>query len=592
MTSVNQDNLCPHKVQTSKLSSNSLKPLHSVLIAAGLLTAFPALAVEFELGKEIEGALDVTTSYSTGWRTEDIDEGILNPNNDDGDRAFGNKGNVTSSIFKVVYDLSLKKQLDRESAIGFFNRGIMFYDDKIKNATNKHNSPATNSSSAFFGGSLTSGELNTFTQATQDRAGYDAKWLDAYVYINGNQQSDYAYSIKIGDQVINWGESAFIQSGITNAVNAADVTQANLPGTEIKEILLPQSAIYTTLSLSENLSLEAYYQWKWQHTIAPPAGTFLSTNDFIAEDGGETLLLPPPDPMFSGSLYQRGANIDASDSGQYGVALRWFSEELNNTEFGFYYLNYHSKLPSLAISGAPLVFTAPDAPFPGGPGASQYHIEYFDDISLTGFSFNTVLFDIAFSGEVAYHQDVPLQTIALGGPAVGQAVALALTTGAPLSLSTREDMIVAQLTVNHSLNNTPFIGDLADDVGLLVEFGLVNTPDLNGGEVFRGPVPVDSSAWGYKSQLTLTYFNKLGEMFPTISGTDLVVGLLFNHDVEGTSAIAAGSFTDNAKSAAVSFKGTWQSEVEVELRYNTFFGSEASGLTDRDNISLTAKYRF
>lgn len=35
----------------------------------------------------------------------------------------------------------------------------------------------------------------------------------------------------------------------------------------------------------------------------------------------------------------------AEDSGQYGLALRWYSEELNSTEFGFYFMNYHSRLP-------------------------------------------------------------------------------------------------------------------------------------------------------------------------------------------------------------------------------------------------------
>lgn len=35
----------------------------------------------------------------------------------------------------------------------------------------------------------------------------------------------------------------------------------------------------------------------------------------------------------------------AKDSGQYGLALRWYSEELNSTEFGFYFMNYHSRLP-------------------------------------------------------------------------------------------------------------------------------------------------------------------------------------------------------------------------------------------------------
>jgi Protein of unknown function (DUF1302) len=35
----------------------------------------------------------------------------------------------------------------------------------------------------------------------------------------------------------------------------------------------------------------------------------------------------------------------AKDSGQYGMALRWYAEELNSTEFGFYFMNYHSRLP-------------------------------------------------------------------------------------------------------------------------------------------------------------------------------------------------------------------------------------------------------
>ena len=41
----------------------------------------------------------------------------------------------------------------------------------------------------------------------------------------------------------------------------------------------------------------------------------------------------------------RASDRDPSDSGQWGVALRHFAEELNNTEFGFYFINYHSRLP-------------------------------------------------------------------------------------------------------------------------------------------------------------------------------------------------------------------------------------------------------
>jgi hypothetical protein len=41
----------------------------------------------------------------------------------------------------------------------------------------------------------------------------------------------------------------------------------------------------------------------------------------------------------------RGKSNRASDSGQFGLAARYFAEGLNDTEFGFYFINYHSRLP-------------------------------------------------------------------------------------------------------------------------------------------------------------------------------------------------------------------------------------------------------
>jgi len=45
------------------------------------------------------------------------------------------------------------------------------------------------------------------------------------------------------------------------------------------------------------------------------------------------------------SVIVRDEDHLAGDSGQYGIAARWYSEELNNTEFGFYFTNTHSRLP-------------------------------------------------------------------------------------------------------------------------------------------------------------------------------------------------------------------------------------------------------
>jgi hypothetical protein len=55
---------------------------------------------------------------------------------------------------------------------------------------------------------------------------------------------------------------------------------------------------------------------------------------------------PTTDPNFL--TVTRGPDRNPDDSGQGGVAFRYFAEALNATEFGFYFVNYHSRLPLLS----------------------------------------------------------------------------------------------------------------------------------------------------------------------------------------------------------------------------------------------------
>lgn len=528
-------------------------------------------AYDFSPGYGVDGSFNASLGYSAMRRVEGIDTDGLHPNHDDGDRNF-DKG-IVSSIAKASYELSLQKDTENGS-VGLFHRGLAFYDFKIRDSHNDNASPNTLNGNPIFGGSLT--DLNDFTEDTQDQVGSDFRVLDLFVYYNSTSD-EHPVSVRLGQQLVNWGENAFIQTGISNAINPADVSQANIPGTEVKEILLPVESLYGSVELTPALSLEGYYQTEWKPTIAPPVGTYLSTNDYIAENGGESIILP------GGATYRRGGDIDVDDDGQWGLALRWFAESLGETDFGFYYLNYHSKLPSLSLAGSPF---GPGGAQPAvGPGT--YHVTYFEDVKLYGVSFNTVLWDTAFSGEVAYHDGAPLQTIQVNGAAIGQAASMG---GDPLYLFTPEDLVVAQLTLNRSLNNDAFIGDLADNVGLIVEFGVVHSPELEDGEIFKSSDLRDQTAWGYKARMEFTYYDAFGRYISALSGTDLVATVVFNHDVEGHSAIVAGSFEDNAKSAGFGLRAQWQNTLETEIRYNAFFGD--SDLSDRDNVSLSFKYRY
>ena len=134
---------------------------------------------------------------------------------------------------------------------------------------------------------------------------------------------------------------------------------------------------------------------------------------------------------------------------------------------------------------------------------------------------------------------------------------------------------------------------MADDVFVLAEVGTVYVEGVDDGEFFRGARPGDQFAWGYKSRLTLTYFDALGELWDVLSGTDVAVKFNFSHDVDGVSAIPVGSFTDNQKAFGIGLDATWQNTITASLGYNNFFGADNdNALVDRDNVTFNLKYRF
>ena len=122
--------------------------------------------------------------------------------------------------------------------------------------------------------------------------------------------------------------------------------------------------------------------------------------------------------------------VEPSDSGQFGVSFRYFAENLNSSEFGIYYVNYHSRVPYLGgfSSRNPAVpsevippgFPDPLPPFIPlsngqdlgallGGGNPQYFAEFPEDIEMYGLSFATNFAGFAVSGEVSYRPDFPVQ---------------------------------------------------------------------------------------------------------------------------------------------------------------------------------------
>ena len=323
------------------MTKTFMRPL-PVLVAA-ILAPGAAQAIDFASGGW-NGSFDTTISFGQTWREQARDPRLIgtadggtgrSPNIDDGDINY-TKGRV-SSAYKIVAELSL----DHGDNFGLFVRGSALYDDMVED----HKT-----------------ERTEISQKGKDLAGSYVRLLDAFVYGRWDLAGHHL-DIRAGHQVVNWGESTFIQGGINNAINHFDVSALRAPGSELREAYLPQEMLKVSFGITDNLTAEAIGLFDWDPTQPEPVGTYFSSNDFVPR-GGEQVFLgfgafsdqgtdftPLGGPFIEDfQAVPRGQTNLPSDSGQYGMALRWLMPDFGQgTEFGFYFVNYHSKLP--VISG-------------------------------------------------------------------------------------------------------------------------------------------------------------------------------------------------------------------------------------------------
>ena len=100
--------------------------------------------------------------------------------------------------------------------------------------------------------------------------------LDAFVTVDGDA-AGMPYMVRVGRQVINWGENTFIPGG-NSSFNPIDVAALRRPGAEIKDALLPVEAIYGSLAVTDDLTLEAYYGG-WDDYKLDAGGTLFGVSD-------------------------------------------------------------------------------------------------------------------------------------------------------------------------------------------------------------------------------------------------------------------------------------------------------------------------
>jgi len=482
--------LCRHRIGRPAL----------VLLAVSVLAA-PARAIEFDVyGTEIKIDSLLTTGILV--RTEDRDPTLIAKSNLDpgicvrrlnanlganrGDNDFsgstcttsilsentryttapgsyninGDNGNLNFDQFSIA-NAAIKLTSDITFSIAgynFFFRPIGIFDGIYSSLEERH--PDTTLQAA----------TSEFPDVAKRRLGFKPGLLD-YSVSTIFDIGGFELSAKLGNQVINWGESAFLALNSLNTINAGDATRLRVPGFDVKELFQPQGMLLLGADIIENVHMDFHLQYQWKPAIVDPAGSFFSVSDTLGEGGRYAMLSfgkAPEDPENlyravdnAGSGTPPGTGRDAADPlravgsiagrtiyrdpveeekrrpdeygfDQFGVAVKTFLPDFNNgTEVGFYAAQYHSRIPSVSLiasqegcipddTGTPatnlVALLAACQIVPNTTSTdflpvdtARLVVEYPKNIYMFGTSFNTTVGDFALSGEYVFRPNLPVQ---------------------------------------------------------------------------------------------------------------------------------------------------------------------------------------
>jgi hypothetical protein len=541
----------------------------SALAAAACTVCLgPAQAMTFET-ESISGSFDSTLSLGAGVRAQSpvcslvlqgaqgsgAPAGCVAPTSALGDQGDLNyaKGDLFTGYLKGSHELLLKLPSD----ITFMGRANWVRDFAATQTTGY--------TSATTPPDLSGG----LAPSARDDLKFKARLLDLWVsktFQVGDQQA----RVRVGNQVISWGESLFLPGGI-NSTNAMDIMRLSQPGTQLKEVFLPAPMVSVASGIAKGVNAEAYVQTNWNKSYFAPTGSYWSVVNGLGK-GHEAYGL---------------ADVDARNGGQWGLSVK-YQPEGTQLNVGLYAMNYHDKAPQFSLNIK---------------GTGQIGWTYPEDRKLYGISANFPLGDVAIGTELSFR---PKDAVSLNSNASG-------CSSQNGNCWVDEKRYQWHLTGLWSVTPGGAGGGLlkllgADTATLLSELVVIRYPSL---KPFYGPDPVSAGGWGWGQQWDVS-----GTPVPVgtktssglnfdfswvydgtvIPGWQVVPEVYYFQALSGRTPNASALFMKGAKSAnlVLSFiqnPANWQ----FAINYAKFWGGEApfdQPYRDRDFVGAVLSRNF
>ena len=572
------------------------KLLAMSLVATATAASMQAHAFKFDTPDDWDIRWDNSVKGNLMYRVENQDPSVYSPLRADPSSTAAIADDADYSVDKghaVSQRIDLLSEMDVvwRDTFGFRVSGSGWYDHAYSGS---NDAPQSGPTRGFPAANSTWGSLSVqpgyYTDKAKDLHYKGGELLDAFVFANFAISEDVGANVRVGRHTLYWGQSALIAGaihGFAGSMAAIDFSKGlGTPGSEVKELFIPNGKVSSTLQFSDNVSLSGYYAFEFEPARWPECGTYFATNE-VASKHCE-LVTGVPGGVGGTRLGYYQVDQTYKDSGDWGLNLGYYFEAWD-LETNFIYMNNTDRLTNglYGTTGTTVTQADRDLAAETSAGILGYYSWVFkNDIETMGLSLSKQMFDISWGADFVYRNDNAIYLDTLSSllqnlPAIGAA-----GPGDDYPGATGD-------TVHIVLNG---VGLLNADWGLwdggsyIVEVTASNLLHFEENEELAN-VFIREDKW------CTTVAGRFTPIWYQVrSGWDLSAPATFGMGTSCRQASSAGGGNQDVGNGslglAVDIDQTWN----VALNYNVFFGPQSNGpaayIKDRDNLSLTVKRTF
>jgi hypothetical protein len=597
------------------------------LLALSVLAAISsqANAFQFDTGDDWAIRWDNTFKVNIMSRVAKQDDDVITGQADagwtlasDADRSVDRSG---AGLVSTRIDVISEMDVIWKDNFGFRVSGSGWYDPEYKNSNNDHPSDIRSvwsSPSADFG---------DYNHEAKDLHYAGGELLDAFVFANFDI-GDTALGVRAGRHTIYWGNGLLTNGalhGFGGSMAPLDFNKAlSVPGSEAKELFMPTGKISSTLQLTDNLTLNAYYGYEFQAYRVPEDGTYWSPASGLSENSEFMTIWPQGDlndPVRAG--FNSGGFSE--EEGDIGFNLQYFIEPWG-LEVSAIYLNITDKnlnglsaasefsvaaqvIPALApvnavwqqFCGLNIVPCPPPLEVNDDgtivTGGAKWIFK--DDIDVLGISLAKEIAGISVGVDLVARLDTGL------APDLPTALGTFKNVPEFVTGATGITGITDEIYQSYDSSNYPGaygdtyhvvingLGLLNGDKGLwdggtyIIEATFSMLDDCN-----KNCKQLDSrvSEGRVVSQIAGIFVPTWYQVRP---GWDMSIPMAVNYTIDGEKAPMSFAGDEEAGSASIGVRVDIEQQWKVDFAYNIRFGPVLAGigglLKDRDNVSLTVK---